>query len=107
PCCLESLAHLPILPIADMHEAGQSMAMVTDVSSRIWEYAFAFKKPAIFCLLGFSGKASGGDRLSQLIDLFSVSVFSLAELAEQIANLPALVDSTQSKLEAYLSGTIV
>ena len=90
-----------------MREAGQSMAMVTDVSSRIWEYVFAFKKPAILCLLGFSGKASGGDRLSQLIDLFSVSVFSLAELAEQIANLPALVDSTQSKLEAYLLGTIV
>ena len=90
-----------------MHEAGQSMTMVTDVSSRIWEYAFAYKKPAILCLLGFAGRGSEGDRLSQLIDLFSVSVFSLAELAEQIANLPALVERTQSKLEAYLSGAIV
>ena len=83
------------------------MAMVTDVSSRIWEYAFAYKKPAILCLLGFAGKADGGDRLSQLIDTFSVSVFSLVELAEQIANLPALVERTQSKFEAYLSGAIV
>lgn len=81
--------------------------MVTDISSRIWEYAFVYKKPAILCLLGFSGKASEGDRLSQLIDIFTTSVFSLAELAETIANLPELVDSTQSKIEAYLSGTIV
>lgn len=107
PCCLESLAHLPILPIADLREAGQSMAMVTDVSSRIWEYAFTYKKPAILCLLGFTGKASGGDRLSQLIDIFAISVFSLAELAEKIANLPELASTTQSKIEAYLSGTIV
>lgn len=106
PCCLESLAHLPIEPIADLREAAQSMAMVTDVSSRIWEYAFVHKKPAILCLLGFSGR-SGEDRLSKLIDLFAVSVFSLAELAETIANLPELVANTQSKIEAYLSGTIV
>lgn len=83
------------------------MAMVTDVSSRIWEYAFAFKKPAILCLLGFSGMGSEGDRLSQLIDLFSVSVFSLAELAKTIEKLPEIAASTQSKLEAYLSGAIV
>ena len=78
-----------------------------DVSSRIWEYAFAFKKPAILCLLGFSGMGSEGDRLSQLIDLFSVSVFSLAELAKTIEKLPEIAASTQSKLEAYLSGAIV
>ncbi|MDE7316165.1 MAG: hypothetical protein K2N12_00295, partial [Helicobacter sp.] len=107
PCCLESLAHLPIEPIADLREVAQSMAMVTDVSSRIWEYAFVHKKPAILCLLGFSGRGGGDDRLSKLIDLFAISVFSLAELAETIANLPELVANTQSKIEAYLSGTIV
>lgn len=83
------------------------MAMVTDVSSRIWEYAFVHKKPAILCLLGFTGRSGGDDRLSKLIDLFAISVFSLAELAETIEKLPELVANTRSKLEDYFAGTII
>lgn len=103
---LNALAHLPIQPITHLSQASESLAMVTDVSNRLWEYAMTYKKPVILCLLGFVS-TTGDDRLSQLLKIFTSPVFSLAELSEKILSLPEIASSTQTKIEDFLARTMV